>query len=104
MNSLIQPYLTEKSALRIDRGEYVFLIEKNANKATVERDLQAIYGVKPLSVRIVNLPAKKVAFKRVKGVRARIRKAYVQLPPKQTIPGFEGLTQKDEKTTSKENK
>lgn len=97
MNKIIQPYLTEKSAAAVDKGLYVFLIEKNANKTTVTQELTKLYTVTPTSVRIVNLPAKKVNFKRRPGVRNQIRKAYVQLPPKQKIPGFESLTEKDDK-------
>lgn len=97
MNRIIQPYLTEKSAATIDKGLYVFLIEKDANKTTVTQELRRLYEVTPTSVRIVNLPAKKVNFKRRPGMRAMIRKAYVQLPPKQKIPGFESLTEKDDK-------
>ncbi len=104
MHRIIQPYLTEKSAATIDKGLYVFLIEKNANKTTVAKELKSLYDVTALSVRIVNLPAKKVNFKRRPGVRPMIRKAYVQLPPKQKIPGFESLTEKDDKKAQKETK
>ena len=95
MSQLLQPYLTEKSALAVDRGLYVFLIGDRANKTTVTKELKALYEVTPLSVRVVNLPAKKVNFKRRPGARSIRRKAYVQLPPKQRIPGFESLTDKD---------
>lgn len=103
MNSIIQPYLTEKSAATLDKGLYVFLVEKNANKTTISKQLHQLYEVTPISVRIVNLPAKKVNFKRRAGTRAIVRKAYVQLPPKQKILGFESLTEKDEKK-NKESK
>ena len=96
MNRIIQPYLTEKSAAGIDKGLYVFLIEKNANNMTITKELRQLYDVTAVSVRIVNLPAKKVNFKRRKGIRTQIRKAYVQLMPKQKIPGFESLTEKKE--------
>ncbi len=96
-NAIVRPYLSEKSAFAINQGRYVFLITNEANKTTVAQDLRRLYEVTPTSVRIVNLPAKSVNFKRRPGKRAMIRKAYVQLPPKQKIPGFESLTEKEDK-------
>ena len=93
MNTVKHPILTEKSALSMDKGLYVFAVTDRANKSTVTKDLHELYNVDAVSVRIVNLPAKKVSFKRVKGLRSIRRKAYVQLKAKQQIPGFEALKQ-----------
>jgi len=87
------PYITEKSTARISLGTYVFLIDQNDNKKTVEDQLHRYFNVQPTSVRIVNIAAKKVRFKSKPGVRRAIRKAYIQLPLKQKIAGFESLTE-----------
>lgn len=95
--SIIRPLLTEKSADKIDQGLYVFTLDARANKKTVIAEIKATYDVTPTSVRIVNLPAKQVNFKRRKGTQSVRRKAYVQLPPKSVIPGFEVLKEKEVK-------
>lgn len=107
MKSIISPLLTEKSAADISKGLYVFYVTKESNKTTIAQELKSLYDVTPTSVRIVNLPAKNVTFKRVKGVQGVRRKAYVQLPPKAIIPGFEVLKEnkdKADKEAKKESK
>ena len=47
--------------------------------------------------------AKKVTFKRRPGIRSARRRAYVQLAPKQQIPGFE-LPKKSKEDKNKNNK
>jgi ribosomal protein L23 len=96
---MLQPYITEKSAMNIAKNTYVFLVDAMANKKTVAAELKAHFDVTPTSVRIINVPAKKVRFRQKPGTQAKRRKAYVQLPPKQKIAGFESLTEnKDSKT------
>lgn len=104
MKSIISPLLTEKSAADVSKGLYVFYVTKEANKTTIAQELTALYDVKPLSVRIVNLPSKNVTFRRVKGVQGVRRKAYVQLDAKVTIPGFEILKESKEKAEAKAKK
>jgi large subunit ribosomal protein L23 len=96
MKYIISPVLTEKSAAQIDAGLYVFTVTKEANKVSIAKEINELYKTEPISVRIVNLPAKAVVFKRKKGMRSVRRKAYVQLPPKATIPGFETLKENKE--------
>lgn len=97
MKSIIAPVMTEKSVKSLDSGLYVFVVEKNATKNSISDELKKFYDVDTISVRIVNLPAKKVNFKRKPGVRSVRRRAYVQLAPKQQIPGFELPKQTDDK-------
>lgn len=104
MKSIISPLLTEKSAADISKGLYVFYVTKESNKTTIAQELKVLYDVTPTSVRIVNLPAKNVTFKRVKGVQGVRRKAYVQLPAKTTIPGFEVLKENKDKTEKEAKK
>lgn len=100
MNNIISPVLTEKSAANIGEGLYVFAVTRNATKTAIAKDLKNLYDVTAVSVRIVNLPAKRVNFKRKPGIRSARRKAYVQLAPKQKIAGFE--VQKDDKADKAE--
>jgi large subunit ribosomal protein L23 len=105
MNSIIAPVLTEKSATNFDKGVYVFAVAKTATKNSIADELKHLYGVDVLSVRIVNLPAKKVSFKRKPGIRTARRRAYVQINPKQKIAGFEIQKEtKDEEKVAEEAK
>lgn len=104
MKSIIGPLLTEKSATQMDAGLYVFSVTKAANKQTIAAELKAVYNAEPLSVRIVNLPGKAVTFKRKKGNRSVRRKAYIQLPQKVTLPGFEVLKENKKEAEAKESK
>lgn len=105
MKNLIQPYLTEKSAASMEQGLYVFLVHPDADKNSITKELKALHDVTAVSVRVVNMPARKVNFQRRAGVQAARRKAYIQLAPKQKIAGFESLTEKDKaKDTKKEEK
>ena len=97
MKSIIKPLLSEKTAQVMDSGVYVFYVTKDANKTTVAQELKALYNVDAVSVRIANLPAKKVNFKRHIGTRSLRHKAYVQLKAKQVIPGFEVLKEAEKK-------
>lgn len=105
MSIIRRPLLTEKSALGMDRGLYVLEVAPKATKQSVSQLLKKLFDVDAKSVRIVNLPAKKVTFKRIKGEQVRRRKAYVQLAKGQKLPGFELPKDKDDKTTeTKETK
>lgn len=97
MNSIISPVLTEKSAANFDNGLYVFAVAKYATKNSIAAELKHLYDVDVTSVRIVNLPAKTVNFKRKPGLRSVRRKAYIQLAPKQKIAGFEVQKEAKEK-------
>ncbi|MEX1052118.1 MAG: 50S ribosomal protein L23 [Patescibacteria group bacterium] len=95
MTTIISPLLTEKSVLNLDKGLYVFSVSATATKTSLADSLKKLYDVDVVNVRIVNLPAKKVKFKRQPGLRSARRKAYIQLAAKQQIPGFELPKDKD---------
>lgn len=96
MAIIISPVMTEKSVLRMDSGLYVFNVERSATKTSIANELKKLHDVDAVSVRIVNLPAQKTSFKRRPGIRTARRHAYIQLAPKQQIPGFELPKQKEE--------
>ncbi|OGD61495.1 50S ribosomal protein L23 [Candidatus Berkelbacteria bacterium RIFCSPLOWO2_01_FULL_50_28] len=99
--AIIKPLLTEKSATFTGSGLYVFQIEPGTSKPSIKSQLKQLFNVDATSVRVVNLPAKKVSFKRHIGTRARRSHAYVQLASKQHLPGFELPKPKEEKKESK---
>jgi len=86
---IIKPVLSEKSAVHMQDGLYVFEVAHRATKSAIAEEVQKTWGVKVKSVRIVNLPPKKVTFRRIKGVRSKRRRAYIQLADKARLRGFE---------------
>lgn len=97
MNLIYAPLLTEKVAQSLDSGQYVLTIADTATKQSIRQELKRSFDLEAISIRIVNLPAKKVKFKRIPGIQAGRRKAYVQLKKGQKLPGFELPKQKEEK-------
>lgn len=84
---LKHPWLSEKALLGTENGVYVFAVPPEVTKFQIKDAVKAFYGVSPRQVRVVNLPAKKVALKTRRGVgtRARRHKAYVYLKKGDTI-------------------
>jgi large subunit ribosomal protein L23 len=76
---IIRPRITEKSGILSQDGVYTFEITKNANKGMVKKAVKALYKVTPVSVAVVNTPAKKVFIKGRKGTVAGIKKAVVTI-------------------------
>jgi len=100
MSVIISPLLTEKSAAQMDTGLYVLRVMSSATKTEISSEIKRHFDLDVVSVRIVNLPSKIVTFKRRKGVRGEVKKAYIQLKKGQKLPGFELPKQKeDQKNT-----
>lgn len=87
---LLSPLFTEKSANLQAQGKYVFQVAPGAGKVEIAVAVRDLYGVKPVSVRIVRLEGKKVRFGRFTGRQKGVKKAIVTLPAGQTITLFEG--------------
>ena len=104
MNLISSPILTEKAALGMDRGLYVMTIDRSATKNSITTEMKKQFDLDVVSVRIVNLPAKKVKFKRLPGVQTARRKAYVQLKKGQKLPGFELPKQNKQEPNSNNQK
>lgn len=103
MNVIIGPILTEKAALGLDKGLYVMMVERSATKNSIASELKTQFNLDAVSVRIVNLPAKRIKFKRIPGVQSARCKAYVQLKSGQKLPGFE-LPKQEKNDKTKEGK
>lgn len=84
-----RPLISEKSTKDFASSCYVLAITKETNKQELAKHLEKLYKIKVEDIRIVNLPAKKVRFRNLRGVRQNRAKAYIQLKKGQTIPGLE---------------
>ncbi|NCU39513.1 50S ribosomal protein L23 [Candidatus Falkowbacteria bacterium] len=88
---LVRPLVTEKATNLAAESKYVFVVHADANKISVAKSIQAIYGVKPLDVNMVNMKGKQVARGRIKGKRKDWKKAIVTLKKGETIAIYEGV-------------
>ncbi len=104
MLSIIKPILTEKSAAKMSDSLYVLQVAANASKTAIAQDLASLYKVEAVSVRIVNVPARRVRFRGVRGSQGSFKKAYVQLKKGQELPGFEVKKEDDKKAKKSETK
>ncbi len=82
---LLRPVVTEKTTRQQAQSQYSFMIHDQATKVDVRHAVQHVYGVRPVSVNIVNLPGKWVRYGRSVGRTAGRRKAVVTLPEGKTI-------------------
>ncbi|MBI2411481.1 MAG: 50S ribosomal protein L23 [Candidatus Kerfeldbacteria bacterium] len=84
---MLKPLITEKATLH---GVYIFQTHINANKQEVKKAIQQIYGVTPVSVRIMNVAGKAVRWNNREGKRKDWKKAVVRLKAGETINVYSG--------------
>jgi len=82
---LLSPVLTEKADRQQTLGKYAFIVDIAANKTEVARAVKDLYGVKPVSVRVVPIKGKQVRFGRFLGRRKDLKKAIVTLKSGESI-------------------
>lgn len=88
---ILRSVVSEKAAMGESGGKYVFFVSSGANKIAVKRAIQALYGVAPKRVRIINTEGKRMRFGRTKGKQQDEKKAIVTLPKGKTISVHEGV-------------
>lgn len=76
---LVAPIFTEKSALLQAANQYVFAVAKDAGKVEIAAAVRDLYGVKPVSVRVLVAKGKEVRFGRFSGKEKDVKKAIVTL-------------------------
>ncbi|MBM4465283.1 MAG: 50S ribosomal protein L23 [Chloroflexi bacterium] len=88
-----RPISTEKSGILSDYyDQYVFEVDRRANKIQVKEAVEKVFDVDVISVNIMNMPAKRGRFGRRLIVRKSAwKKAVVTLAPGQRIEFFEGV-------------
>ncbi|MBF8280311.1 MAG: ribosomal protein L23 [Candidatus Magasanikbacteria bacterium] len=84
-------HVTEKSAGREQFGVYTFIVDDGVNKNEVAKAVQRLYGVHPIQVRMVRLPAKVVHYGRLTGKRSVRKHAIVTLKKGETLTLHEGV-------------
>jgi len=77
---ILAPIVSEKSSIAAeDNNQFVFRIEKSANKLQVKKAVELMFDVEVDSVRVLNVKGKVKRFGRTLGKRSDWKKAYVKL-------------------------
>jgi large subunit ribosomal protein L23 len=87
---LIEPVLSEKSNIMRESGQYVFKVDRRADKIMVMEAVRRIFKVNPISCNIINVASKPKRLRGRPGYTAEWKKAIVRLPKGETIRVFEG--------------
>lgn len=103
----IHPRISEKAYASSQKGIYIFVVPKGANKVEIARAVESQYDVSVVSVNVTVQKGKPVRFYRKgkfdSGSRSDIRKAYVRLAKDQSIPVF-ATDETEQKSTDKQAK
>ena len=79
------PQVTEKATDLVKKNQYVFKVYSRANKNEVKKAIENVYGVDVISVRVINVPAKRRRLGRQRGWRKGYKKAIVKIKAGQKI-------------------
>lgn len=82
---LLNPRITERSAVQSENKVYVFNVHKDANKIQVKEAIAKKFDVVPVKVNITKIASKPVFRKGVHGKKPEGKKAYVYLSKKDNI-------------------
>lgn len=89
---IVRPLITEKGTSLKDReNQYLFHVDRKANKIEIKRAIEQIFGVHIISVRTIRMPGKKKRMGRFEGKRPDWKKAIVTLREGENIELFEGV-------------
>jgi len=88
---LLKPLVTEKATNLGVLNKYVFAVSPKANKIEIAEAIEAVYGVKPVSVNVMRAEGKTIRSGRTFGKRKYWKKAIVALPQGKTIKIYEGV-------------
>ena len=76
---IIKPIITEKSNDGLQSGKYTFKVAKNATKIQIANSVEALFGVKVLSVNTMIVKGKEKTVGRNTGKRPDWKKAIVTI-------------------------
>ena len=86
---ILAPVVSEKSYSLLDQNAYTFQVHPDANKTEIRQAVEAIWGVKVLSVNTLNRKGKLKRFRFVEGRRPNSKRAIVKLAEGDKIEIFE---------------
>lgn len=82
MHILLEPLVTEKSTFVGEKNnQFLFKVHNDASKTEIKKAVESLFGVKVLSVQVINVKGKIKMFKNRYGSRKGFKKSYVRLAP-----------------------
>ena len=90
-DSILNPFVTEKSTNLSEMNKVVFKVNRSANKRSVKKSIEKIFKVNVVKINIIN---KQSRFKTAKGKKVKIqgyKKAIVTLKKGQNIDLTTGI-------------
>lgn len=95
MSILKKPIVTEKVSALNESGKYGFVVDMNANKVEIKKEVEKLYGVNVESVRTMNYLGKPKSrytkSKVVSGRSASFKKAIVTVAEGEVIDFYSGV-------------
>ena len=95
MNILKKPIVTEKVSALNEQGKYGFVVDKDANKVEIKKEVEKLYGVTVQAVRTMNYLGKPKSrhskSKVVTGRSASFKKAIVTVADGEVIDFYSGV-------------
>jgi len=88
---LKRPLLTEKVTYQGQYNQYSFEVAKSTNKIEIQKAIQGVYGVNPISINVINIKGKEVRRGRQRGRTKDWKKAIVTLKAGDKIEVYEGV-------------
>ncbi|MEK7125660.1 MAG: 50S ribosomal protein L23 [Patescibacteria group bacterium] len=88
---LLQPLVSEKTAHMGSQDTYAFVVGFKVNKVEIAKAFQAMFGVKPMAIRIAIVPEKRKRRGRTFGVRSSWKKAFIRVPKGSKVDIFTGV-------------
>lgn len=89
---IIRPVITERSTDMMNDLKYVFEVDPRSNKTEIKQAVEAIFGVKVVSVNTQNYKGRFKRYGRFSGYTAKRKKAIVQLSAdSKPLEFFEGV-------------
>jgi large subunit ribosomal protein L23 len=83
---ILIPHITEKAMKSKNFNQYVFEVNKEANKSEIKKEIERKYKVKVIDVKIINSPGKKTRYLRKFSKKGGFKKAVVRLKEGDKIP------------------
>jgi len=77
--SILHPIISEKASAKQGENQYIFAVERRANKVEIKKAFERLYKVAIKNVRIINTASKKRRLGKFEGRKAGIKKAIVAL-------------------------
>jgi len=79
------PHISEKSSDLVNKNQYVFKIYPKINKIEIRKAIEELYGVKVVSIKTINIPAKEKRLGKNIGKQKGYKKAIVKIKEGQKI-------------------